>query len=220
VKINLQKEQNLYVTSDLHLNHKNICSGTTCWDIRKERTRNFDSLEDMNQVILNNINSKVGLNDVLFLLGDVFFGTPQQGKELLGEINCQNIHLIVGNHDHYILMNKENLRERFASVQDYLYLTVTSSNNEIRGKHRFVLMHYPIVSWNNMARGVIHLHGHVHLPPQQKVHEGKSMDVGMDGNNLEVYSLQEINEIMKDQPIMINQGNPDLDYHNKISTNG
>jgi calcineurin-like phosphoesterase family protein len=52
-----------------------------------------------------------------------------------------------------------------------------------------------------MNRGVIQLHGHVHLPPDLKLHEGKAMDVGMDGNLLEPYSLQEILQIMRDRPI-------------------
>jgi calcineurin-like phosphoesterase family protein len=52
-----------------------------------------------------------------------------------------------------------------------------------------------------MAMGVIHLHGHVHLPSHLKIGDGKAMDVGVDGNNMAVYSLQEIVNIMKKQPI-------------------
>jgi calcineurin-like phosphoesterase family protein len=52
-----------------------------------------------------------------------------------------------------------------------------------------------------MAMGVVHLHGHVHLPPHLKLGDGKAMDIGVDGNNMAVYSLQEIANIMKKQPI-------------------
>jgi calcineurin-like phosphoesterase family protein len=52
-----------------------------------------------------------------------------------------------------------------------------------------------------MNKNVPHLHGHVHLPPHLKIHEGRAMDVGVDGNNLLPYSLNEILAIMKDRPV-------------------
>ena len=62
-------------------------------------------------------------------------------------------------------------------------------------------MHFPIASWDGMNDGVIHLHGHVHLPPHLRLSEGKAMDVGVDGNNLYPISIQEIRSIMKNRPI-------------------
>jgi calcineurin-like phosphoesterase family protein len=68
-------------------------------------------------------------------------------------------------------------------------------------KFSFVCMHYPIASWHDMNQGVIHLHGHVHLPPHLRVADGKAMDVGVDGNGLEPISLDEVLSIMKDREI-------------------
>ena len=51
-----------------------------------------------------------------------------------------------------------------------------------------------------MNDGVVHLHGHVHLPPNLRVNEGRVMDVGVDGNDLYPISLEEIRNIMKDRP--------------------
>jgi calcineurin-like phosphoesterase family protein len=45
------------------------------------------------------------------------------------------------------------------------------------------------------------LHGHVHLPPHQKVGQGRSLDVGADGNSMVPYSLDEVLSILRDQPI-------------------
>jgi calcineurin-like phosphoesterase family protein len=70
-----------------------------------------------------------------------------------------------------------------------------------KGDFDFVLMHYPIASWHNMNDGVIHLHGHVHLPPDKKLSKGKAMDVGVDGNGMQPYSINEIISIMNKQPI-------------------
>ena len=52
-----------------------------------------------------------------------------------------------------------------------------------------------------MNDNVIHLHGHVHLPPHQRIAEGRAMDVGVDGNNMEPLVLGEVLGLLKDQPI-------------------
>ena len=55
-----------------------------------------------------------------------------------------------------------------------------------------VLCHYPIASWHDMNKGVMHLHGHVHLPSDKRIAQGRAMDVGVDGNNLKPVSLKEV----------------------------
>jgi len=52
-----------------------------------------------------------------------------------------------------------------------------------------------------MSKGVIHLHGHVHLPEDRKFGNGKKMDVGVDGNGLDPYSIDEIIKIMSKRSI-------------------
>jgi calcineurin-like phosphoesterase family protein len=164
--------------------------------------RKFDSLQDMNQRLVDNINNMVGEDDILIHLGDWSFGGFDKIEEFRSQINCKNIHLTFGNHDHHIERNKEGVQRLFSSVQHYLELEVvrplTKSMNE---KFKFVCMHYPIASWHNMNQEVIHLHGHVHLPAHLRIAEGKAMDVGVDGNGLEPLSLDEIVELMKDREV-------------------
>ena len=202
MKLVLEKGQQLFFTSDTHYSHSNICSATTNWSVSDGYARKFDSLQDMNQRLVDNINNMVGENDILIHLGDWSFGGFDKIEEFRSQINCKNIHLVLGNHDHHIERNKEGIQRLFSSVQQYLELEVvrpfTKSMNE---KFKFVCMHYPIASWHNMNQGVIHLHGHVHLPSHLRVAEGKAMDVGVDGNGLEPISLDEVFSIMKDRPI-------------------
>ena len=68
-------------------------------------------------------------------------------------------------------------------------------------KFKFICMHYPIASWDGMNDGVIHLHGHVHLPPHLRIADGRAMDVGVDGNGLDPISLDEVLALLKNQPI-------------------
>jgi len=201
MKINLNKGQKLWFTSDTHYNHGNICSATTQWT-DPVTCREFKSLEYMNTVLVANINEVVGQNDILFHLGDWSFGGFESISEFRNKIVCQNIHLITGNHDHHIENNRDQVQNLFSSVNKYLELVVkTNVGTPLMDEHKFVLMHFPIASWNNMARGAIHLHGHIHLNQQQRFSPGKMMDVGVDGNNLHPISMNEVVSLMKNRPI-------------------
>jgi calcineurin-like phosphoesterase family protein len=203
MKISLKPSQKLWFTSDTHYSHSNICSATTKWTNAERLTRLFDSLEAMNNKLVENINNCVRENDILIHLGDWSFGGFDKIREFREQLQCKNIHLILGNHDHHIQNNKENIQELFSSVNQYLHLQVSvyPGTTFYTGKYNMVLMHYPIASWNGMNDGVIHLHGHVHLMPEHRLHTGKSMDVGCEGNNHKPISLQEIITIMNKQPI-------------------
>jgi calcineurin-like phosphoesterase family protein len=202
MKIELQKGQRLFFTSDTHYNHSNICSATTKWDNASNLTREFNSLDHMNNTLVNNINCMVGEDDILIHLGDWSFGGFEKVQEFRDRILCKNIHLVLGNHDDHISRNKENVQSLFSSVQHYLKLDIRRPiNKQTTEKFSFVCMHFPIASWDNMNQGIIHLHGHVHLPKHLRVGNGKSLDVGVDGNDLNPYSLDEVLNLMKKQPI-------------------
>jgi calcineurin-like phosphoesterase family protein len=194
MKINLEQHQQLFFTSDTHYMHKNICRGVTNWTDAEDITRDFKTLDEMNDRIVNNINYAVGQDDILFHLGDWSFGGFEMIEQFRNRINCQNIHLILGNHDHHIERDREGIRQLFTSVHQYLEL-------EVDKEYKYILMHYPIMSWNKMNDGTIHLHGHVHLPNDRRIGKGKMMDVGVDGNGLNPINYKAVNKIMSRQPI-------------------
>lgn len=212
MKILLNKGQRVWFTSDTHYNHANICRGTTQWDRSGENHfRDFDTLNQMNAVLVNNINAVVGQDDILIHLGDWSFGGFDSIAEFRNRIVCQNIHLVLGNHDHHIANNRDGIAEIFSSVNQYLDLSIKWPDGS--GKHNgvhFVCMHYPIASWDGLGKGVPHLHGHVHLPPNRRVGRGKVMDVGVDGNNLSPISMSDVVRILEKQPI---DGFLDKDHH-------
>ena len=201
MKITLNKGQKLWFTSDTHYNHSNICSSTTQWT-DPITCRDFKSLEYMNTTLVDNINKKVGQDDILFHLGDWSFGGFEYIELFRNQIVCRNIHLITGNHDHHIERNKDNIQSIFSSVNKYLELTVKWNNGTLGSDEKsFILMHYPIASWNNMARGAIHLHGHIHLKANKRIGVGKMMDVGVDGNDLCPIDMFRVLFLMKTQSI-------------------
>jgi calcineurin-like phosphoesterase family protein len=207
MKIKLNPGQKIWFTSDTHYDHTNICRATTQWKDSDTLTRDFKSLDQMNDELVFWINNRVGQDDILFHLGDWSFNGFENIRKFRERIVCKNIHLILGNHDHHIERNKENIQSIFSSVNEYLSLDVKWDLNQTQmmlktpNSAHFVLMHYPIASWNGMNDGVIHLHGHVHLPNHLRVADGKAMDVGVDGNKYEPISMDEVLKIMSKQPI-------------------
>ena len=200
MKLILNKGQRLWFTSDTHYNHANICSSTTKWT-NPVTIREFKSLEHMNSHLVGNINEMVGQDDVLFHLGDWSFGGFESIEQFRNQIVCQNVHIITGNHDHHIQNNRGDCQKLFSSVNKYVELNVKWPVGPEMHDANFVLMHFPIASWNNMARGAIHLHGHVHFNPNVRLQEGKMMDVGCEGNNLYPIDMSEVLSIMRDRPV-------------------
>lgn len=183
----------------MHFFHKNICRGTSKWP-DKSKTRDFDSIEQMNKAIIDNINDIIMPNDTFYILGDFAFGNIDSYL-MREQINCLNIHYICGNHSNRhgreynpVMKNGKRVSSLFSSYQTYKEVYIN--------KTLFVLFHYPINSWNSMSKGAIHLHGHCHSDSANKFFNGgKSMDIGVDGNDYMPYSLDQITEIMNNKPI-------------------
>lgn len=169
----------IYFTSDLHFGHANAIKFTN---------RPFANVEDMNERLINNINAKVGLHDELYILGDFSFKLGKaEAVAARRRIPCRKVHLIYGNHD----MRFDGERV-FSTTRDYAKIKTP------RGK--VVLFHYPIADWDGMYHGSIHLHGHIHSTGEynrQNLAAGRRIwDVGVDANNYEPISLEDIWENM------------------------
>jgi calcineurin-like phosphoesterase family protein len=188
----------VFFVSDTHYSHKNICRGVTDWrtqdgEVPVHSTRDFNTIELMNNALVDNINSVVGQDDTLIHLGDFSFGGFDNIGNFLDRLVCKNIHLVLGNHDTHIKYNRDGIQDRFLSVQQYLEVKIND--------YYFVLSHYPLQSWHGLNKGVIHLHGHVHLNKMLKFGNGKKMDVGVDGNDLNPYLIDDIIKIMNKRDI-------------------
>ena len=147
----------VYLRHVTHYGHAGICRGATHWRtldsegnkiIPLDAVRDFESVDDMNESMIQNINDCVGENDTLLHMGDWSFGGFENIEELRRRINCKNIHLILGNHDHHIDNNRENVRRHFLSVENYNEVTVAAKSGNVK----LILCHYPIVSWNGLKK--------------------------------------------------------------------
>lgn len=154
-----------WYTSDWHLFHEGIIGYCN---------RPFDNIWDMHDAIVAGMNERVAPNDELFILGDVSFYGGEKVQRILEQVNGRK-HFIIGNHD------AKNMKkwEGWQSVSHYLEIKDSGQN--------LVLCHYPFESWNKMAYGAIHLHGHRHgtRPPglgrdQDECPWGFRADIGVD----------------------------------------
>lgn len=174
----------IYFTSDLHLNHKSCIS--MC-------ERPFESIEEMNRVLIDNINARVKMHDTLYILGDLSFkGKREEVERMISQIKCKHKILIKGNHD------RNYTPELFEAIYDYREIHVSYEDKGFP----VVLMHYPLFSWKNSRNGALMLHGHIHSRGNeynlQMKEEGiRRYDVGVDANNYKPVSLEEILSFME-----------------------
>jgi calcineurin-like phosphoesterase family protein len=151
-----------YFTADPHFDHENVIGMSD---------RPFASIEEHNDIILDNINRFVMFQDRLFVLGDFAW---RGAASFLNRIRCKNIHLILGNHD------KASVGKLFKSVE----LGAEVKIGEGDGKHKVWLSHYPHAYWPASHYGSFHLYGHVHAEREETLDlcfpGRRSMDVGVD----------------------------------------
>jgi calcineurin-like phosphoesterase family protein len=133
----------IFYTADLHLGHKNVI---------KLCSRPFTSIEEMDAALIENWNLVVGKDDTVYILGDLSFRSVGSVKPVLKVLNGTK-HLIIGNHDKSWMKNVR-LEEFFATVSPLLEID--------DGDTHITLCHYPMLSWNRVAHGAIHIHGHIH----------------------------------------------------------
>lgn len=178
--------EKMWFTSDTHFYHTNII---------RFCQRPFKTVEEMNQSLINNWNSVVGKDDIVFHLGDFVFGNTDKWDQILSQLNGR-IYLILGNHDR-VYMNPGHIYPNIASVRDQMIIRID--------KRVVVLNHYPFLCYS----GTRHRHkayqffGHVHstnnnadIPDKNRLQYllPTQYDVGVDNNNYTPISYNQIEE--------------------------
>ena len=166
----------IFFTSDNHFWHTNILK--FC-----RNTREGDTVEEMNEILIRNWQEQVGPEDTVYMLGDTFFCQEAEAISIMERLPGKK-HLIYGNHDK-VIKNSTKLQSMFESVQDYKEITID--------KQLIVMFHFPIYDHNAASRGSIMLHGHRHGNPHNI--PGRIMDVGIDthpSGDMKLWTLEDI----------------------------
>ena len=146
---------------------------------------------------MDNINTKVCVDDHLYVLGDFCMGDPLRH---LNQIKCRNLHFVVGSHDKQMWQ----YRDRFVEFKDKICTSLSG---------QFVVMtHCAHLVWERSHHGSMHFFAHSHgrlgnsregifSDEYQKataliLSRAKCMDVGVDTNNFYPYSWEEAKALL------------------------
>ena len=177
----------IFFTSDTHFGHEHIL---------KFCDRPFKDVEEMNYKLIDNWNNKVPHDGLVFHLGDFAWGGYELWKNIRNQLNGEII-LIKGNHD---IKNMSSTAE-----QELFKYSAWQMLVEIEGR-KVYLNHVPFLCYGGTYRDtkglVFQCFGHCHSGPGKKGMDIPRMqylfptqyDVGVDNNNYEPISWNELNE--------------------------
>lgn len=156
-----------YITSDIHFGHKNIMSFCP-----ESRAFGKGDVSTMDEEIIRRWNSTVRPEDHTYILGDVAFCNTEKAVNHLRRLNGTKT-LVLGNHDSKLAKHTQFCGE-FVAIHDYLSIQMNET--------KVIMFHYPIAEWDQMHRGAVHFHGHLH-GSTSGMEAYRCVDVGMDSNS-------------------------------------
>jgi len=171
----------IWFSADPHYGHKNILEYCK---------RPFKSVEEMNEMLIERWNERVGHLETAYIIGD--FSLDKEPMRFYEQLHG-NVLIIPGSHDKDLerKIGEWNVKQKIE--------TITIQLGE--GVHQNITMcHYPMRSWDRSHYGTWHLFGHHHGSVEP---HGLSFDVGVDTNNFYPYSLEDIaNKMSTLKPIV------------------
>lgn len=179
-------EQNVWFISDTHFYHEKIIQYCS---------RPYANGAEMTEALIENWNSVVGPNDIVFHLGDVGFTNIPTVIETVKRLNGK-IYLVTGNHDRKAMQNEE-FRNLFEAASAEMYVNVDGQ--------QIYLNHKPLLCFDgiyNTDNPTWQLFGHVHSGPNSTGLDNERLkfllpvqyDVGVDNNNYTPISFAEVKE--------------------------
>lgn len=150
-----------YFISDTHFYHYNII---------RYCDRPFETVEEMNERMIESWNSVVTDNDIVYFLGDFGFGDKEKLSNICAQLNGTKI-LLRGNHDYK--RGKQSWRdigfkEVFSKKVDFANLDISTFFDgeidhkiEILSFKNIILSHEPKV----VPDDTLNIHGHIHNIP-------------------------------------------------------
>lgn len=170
--------------SDFHFDHKLL------W--QKYRSQ-FETLQDMNNHIINCILEKVKPGDIIYFMGDLGW-SMQSIRDFFNALprNVQ-FHWVEGNHDHKFI---KRAKKEFPRIHVWQTKTI-----KVEGQKIF-LCHYPMTTWNCSHYNSWQIFGHHHSNKVDSHLHGKQMNVNLDhiGLNKVIISFDEVAEYMLKKP--------------------
>ncbi len=159
----------VFFTADTHFGHTGILTH------QPVRAGSFANADVMDAIIIDQFNAVLKPDDILYHLGDFCWKASLAGH-YRQRLKVRELHIIRGNHD------SSSLRAQCSSMHDMLCCKFRIPG--FKDRIKIQLCHYPMLSWDALHYGGIHLYGHSHGGYEDelnKIYPGRySMDVGID----------------------------------------
>ena len=130
----------------------------------------FDSVEQHDEALIDEINLTVRRDDTLVIAGDFCREKPGRYRQ---QIKCRHTFFILGNHD------KPGKIKAVFGGNVWQYKTVRLPHGE-----RVFVCHYCMAAWDQSHYGATHVYGHWHGSKEALMDsiwpQRRSMDVGVD----------------------------------------
>lgn len=175
----------VFFTADTHFSDRNAFLMSQ---------RPFASLEEMNEALIDNWNSVVPEDGVVFHLGDFGCGGKAGWEKTAGALHGR-IYLILGNHDYTHI--RASYSKYFEEVLPQKYVRI--------GGQPIYLNHYPFLCYEYEHLNTWQLFGHVHSGnghgtgmdiPRLGMLMPRQYDVGVDNNNFTPVSFEQVRDII------------------------
>lgn len=183
--------QNIWFIADTHFSHQNILGF-------EPTQRTFTSIEEHDETLINNWNSTVKPNDIVWHLGDFCFG-GKKNISIAGRLAGYK-RLVMGNHDCYGV-------EEYAKYFEKIYGAIHYKE--------FILTHIPVRKAYHPE--MVNIHGHLHSktittdklkivrvidgePVIQELPDPGYVCVSVEQTNLRPIHIDEIRERIKSAP--------------------
>lgn len=141
---------------------------------------------------MNLWNETIDKKDVVYILGDFSFKSPDDTKKLLEKLNGKKF-LILGNHD----KSSQHLNSYFEQITQIKEFAFKGTMYPfIDGVFNVCMSHYPMLDWPDKQKGSVMIHGHCHgkMDEVNTLSEDLRVDVGLDGEfaNYQFISLEQL----------------------------
>ena len=183
--LNIEDPDKLFLTSDSHYGHFNIC---------KYCHRPFQSRSEMDQTLIKNWNAVVPEDGIVVHCGDFMLPHNEDIKEYNKYLNQLHgrVLLLRGNHD---IASLDWVSDKLIAVRDQAMIVVDGV--------KIFAQHYPCAAFN----GDYHVYGHIHTLADgtcygidgdvTKVMRKNTYDVGVDQNGYTPVSYWQLCDIFR-----------------------
>ena len=178
----------IFITSDWHLSHDREFI---------YKPRGFNSIEEMNDAIIERHNSIVTPEDDVYVLGDLCLGgaeSLERNRKLISSMNGK-LHIAFGNHD---TPARRKMYAELPSVVEAAWAIMLDYN-----KYHFYMSHFPTLTGNlekeSLRQMTLNLYGHTHQNTNFFEDRPYMFHVGVDSHDCYPVPIDEVIAVMKQQ---------------------